>query len=65
MSILRLLHPLTEPESSQIEPSDGENRLDAALGQLQSVARKLAISHTKQVRVNKARQHFYFSDVFV
>ncbi|XP_035761235.1 bicaudal-D-related protein 2-like [Neolamprologus brichardi] len=48
LSILRLLHPLTEPESSQIEPSDGENRLDAALGQLQNVARKLAISHTKQ-----------------
>ncbi|XP_039473846.1 bicaudal-D-related protein 2-like [Oreochromis aureus] len=48
LSILRLLHPLTEPESSQIEPPDGENRLDAALAQLQNVARKLAISHTKQ-----------------
>ncbi|XP_022075531.2 bicaudal-D-related protein 2-like [Acanthochromis polyacanthus] len=48
LSILRLLHPLTEPESSQPEPSEGENCLDAALAQLQNVARKLAISQTKQ-----------------
>uniref|UniRef100_UPI003AB03C44 bicaudal-D-related protein 2-like n=1 Tax=Centroberyx gerrardi TaxID=166262 RepID=UPI003AB03C44 len=48
LSILRLLHPLTEPESGPAEPSAGENRLDAALSQLQSAARKLAISHTKQ-----------------
>ncbi|KAM9728011.1 bicaudal-D-related protein 2-like [Menidia menidia] len=48
LSILRLLRPLTEPESSQPEVCDGENGLDTALGQLQNVARKLAISHTKQ-----------------
>ncbi|XP_040906659.1 bicaudal-D-related protein 2-like [Toxotes jaculatrix] len=48
LSILRLLHPLTEATSSPPEPSCGENRLDAALAQLQTVARKLAISHTKQ-----------------
>ncbi|XP_023143336.2 bicaudal-D-related protein 2-like [Amphiprion ocellaris] len=48
LSILRLLHPLTEPESSQPEPCEGENCLDAALAQLQNVARKLAISQTKQ-----------------
>ncbi|GAA6232697.1 bicaudal D-related protein 2-like [Lates japonicus] len=48
LSILRLLHPLTEPESSLPKPDSGENRLDAALDQLQNVARKLAISHTKQ-----------------
>ncbi|KAM9348592.1 bicaudal-D-related protein 2-like [Symphorus nematophorus] len=48
LSVLRLLHPLTEPESSLPEPSQGENQLDAALAQLQNVARKLAISHTKQ-----------------
>ncbi|XP_074321835.1 LOW QUALITY PROTEIN: uncharacterized protein LOC103370353 [Stegastes partitus] len=48
LSILRLLHPLTEPETSQPEPSGGENCLDAALAQLQNVARKLAISQTKQ-----------------
>ncbi|XP_028278277.1 bicaudal-D-related protein 2-like isoform X2 [Parambassis ranga] len=48
LSVLRLLHPLTEPESSLPEPTEGENHLDVALAQLQSVARKLAISHTKQ-----------------
>ncbi|XP_018547911.1 bicaudal-D-related protein 2-like [Lates calcarifer] len=48
LSILRLLHPLTEPESSPPKPDSGKNRLDAALDELQNVARKLAISHTKQ-----------------
>ncbi|KAF7669086.1 hypothetical protein LDENG_00252110 [Lucifuga dentata] len=49
LSVLRLLYPLTEqPESSTPEPSDGENRLDTALSQLQFVARKLAITHTKK-----------------
>ncbi|XP_040005682.1 bicaudal-D-related protein 2-like [Xiphias gladius] len=48
LSVLRLLHPLTEPESSPPEPSHGENRLDTALAQLQNVARILAISHTTQ-----------------
>ncbi|KAM6907128.1 bicaudal-D-related protein 2-like [Xenentodon cancila] len=48
LSILRLLYPLTEPESSQPEPCDGADRLDAALAQLQNAARKLAISHTKK-----------------
>lgn len=48
LSILRLLHPLTEPESSQFEPPDEDSHLDTALAQLQNVARKLAISHTKQ-----------------
>ncbi|XP_067464428.1 bicaudal-D-related protein 2-like [Thunnus thynnus] len=48
LSVLRLLQPLTEPESSQPETSCGQNQLDAALAQLQNVARKLAISHTRQ-----------------
>lgn len=48
LSVLRLLQPLTEPESSTPEPSPGEKGLDTALAQLQSVARKLAISHTQQ-----------------
>ncbi|KAM3869264.1 bicaudal-D-related protein 2-like [Diretmus argenteus] len=48
LSILRLLHPLTEPESGLAEPSAQGNCLDAALSQLQNVARTLAISHTKQ-----------------
>lgn len=48
LSVLRLLHPLTESESSLPDPSNGENRLDHALSQLQNVARKLAISHTTQ-----------------
>ncbi|XP_056140641.1 bicaudal-D-related protein 2-like [Lampris incognitus] len=48
LSILRLLYPLTEPKSSPAEPTGQENCLDAALNQLQGVARKLAISHTKQ-----------------
>ncbi|XP_026183620.1 bicaudal-D-related protein 2-like [Mastacembelus armatus] len=49
LSILGLLHPLTELESNPTEPSRGDNCLDAALAQLKNVARKLAISHTKQV----------------
>lgn len=51
LSVLRLLSPLTEPESSLPEPSEGENRLDAALAQLQNVARTLAMTHTTQVNV--------------
>ncbi|KAM3601367.1 uncharacterized protein V6R79_011574 [Siganus canaliculatus] len=56
LSVLRLLHPLTEPESSLSEPSQGENRLDSALAQLQNVARKLAISQTKQVKCGKGAE---------
>ncbi|XP_068187860.1 bicaudal-D-related protein 2-like [Antennarius striatus] len=48
LSVLRLLHPLTESESSLPEASPGENQLDAALMQLQNVARKLVFSHTTQ-----------------
>ncbi|XP_015251484.1 PREDICTED: uncharacterized protein LOC107098361 [Cyprinodon variegatus] len=48
LSVLRLLNPLVEPESSKPEPRGGENRLDAALVELKNVARQLAISHTKQ-----------------
>ncbi|XP_037543275.1 bicaudal-D-related protein 2-like [Nematolebias whitei] len=48
LSVVRLLHPLVELESSHPEPARGENRLDAALAQLQFMARKLAISHTSQ-----------------
>lgn len=52
LSILRLLSPLTEPDSRAAElPPDGEKQLDAALAQLQNVARQLAISNTKQVNV--------------
>nr|XP_020491259.1 BICD family-like cargo adapter 2 [Labrus bergylta] len=53
MSVLRLLHPLTHQESSLPEHSNGENQLDSALVQLQNVARKLAISHTKQSNSGK------------
>lgn len=51
LSVLRLLSPLTESESSLPEPSEVENQLDAALAQLQNVARKLAMSHTTQVKL--------------
>lgn len=54
LSILRLLSPLTEPESGPPGPSQGEKKLDAALAQLQNVARKLAISHTTQVKAAPA-----------
>ncbi|XP_064860990.1 bicaudal-D-related protein 2-like [Oncorhynchus nerka] len=47
-SVLRLLLPLTEAESSTVEPSVQENSLDTALVLLQNVARKLALSHTAQ-----------------
>lgn len=52
LSVLRLLSPLTEPESGPLEPSHGGNQLDAALAQLQNVARKLAFSHTTQVNTH-------------
>ncbi|XP_058483290.1 bicaudal-D-related protein 2-like [Solea solea] len=48
LSVLRLLHPLTDNELSTPEPPRGDKCLDIALGQLQNVARHLAISHTKQ-----------------
>ncbi|XP_049448185.1 bicaudal-D-related protein 2-like isoform X1 [Epinephelus fuscoguttatus] len=48
LSVLRLLRPLTESQSSQCEPPQGENQLDASLAQLQNVARELAIHHTKE-----------------
>ncbi|CAL8266295.1 unnamed protein product [Merluccius merluccius] len=48
LSILRLLHPLTQPQSALAESSPGANRLDAVLSQLQTVARTLAISHGKE-----------------
>lgn len=51
LSVLRLLGPLTEPEWGLPEPSQGQNRLDTALTQLQSVARKLATSHTTEVNM--------------
>lgn len=47
LSVLRLLHPLIDPGSSQPLPRGGENRLDNALAELKNVARQLAISHTK------------------
>lgn len=56
LSILRLLHPLTEPESGLSESSQGENQLDVALAQLKNVARKLALSQTKQVTEMKLNQ---------
>lgn len=55
LSILRLLHPLTDP--GPLKVPEGENRLDAALNQLQFVSRKLALDHTKDSvssRSNKA-----------
>lgn len=53
LSVLRLLRPLTESESSQPEPPQGGNQLDASLAQLQTVARELAICHTKQFKSSK------------
>lgn len=47
-SILHILHPLTEPMSRPLKTPSGENLLDAALLQLQFVARKLALDHTSQ-----------------
>lgn len=53
LSILRLLSPLTEPDSRSVQPPPGgEKQLDATLAQLQNVARQLAISNTKQVNVH-------------
>ncbi|XP_037604420.1 bicaudal-D-related protein 2-like isoform X3 [Sebastes umbrosus] len=55
LSILRLLSPLTESESSPPPSSPGENRLDKSLSQLQNVARLLAISHTQQSKSGKGK----------
>ncbi|KAJ0004596.1 hypothetical protein NQD34_010810 [Periophthalmus magnuspinnatus] len=48
LSILRLLHPLTEPEAGPLKVPQGDNKLDEALLQLQFVSRKLAMDHTTQ-----------------
>ncbi|KAG7259920.1 hypothetical protein CRUP_028883, partial [Coryphaenoides rupestris] len=48
LSILRLLRSLSEPQHGLTEVPPGAGRLDAALGQLQTVARTLAISHGQQ-----------------
>lgn len=66
LSILRLLSPLNEPDSRSAElPPDGEKQLDAALAQLQNVARQLAIRKTKQVNVqpvcSKARCSYHIT----
>ncbi|XP_034406861.1 bicaudal-D-related protein 2-like [Cyclopterus lumpus] len=56
LSILRLLHPLTESGSSMgPQPSQEDIHLDASLAQLQNVARELAISHTKQFKSGKGK----------
>ncbi|XP_031713283.1 bicaudal-D-related protein 2-like [Anarrhichthys ocellatus] len=56
LSILRLLRPLTESGSSLgPKTSHGENHLDTSLVQLQSVARELAINHTKQFNSGKGK----------
>lgn len=57
LSILRLLHPLTDPEP--LKAPEGDSRLDAALLQLQFVSRKLALQQTqdnKSGRSNKVEE---------
>jgi len=49
LSILRLLRSLSGPQHGLAEVPPGAGRLDAALGQLQTVARTLAISHGQRV----------------
>uniref|UniRef100_UPI0037E983FC bicaudal-D-related protein 2-like n=1 Tax=Semicossyphus pulcher TaxID=241346 RepID=UPI0037E983FC len=56
LSVLRLLHPLTEPGSILTVSANGENQLDHALVQLQNVSRKLAISHTNQYNSGKGAE---------
>ncbi|XP_053703652.1 bicaudal-D-related protein 2-like [Synchiropus splendidus] len=46
LSVLRLLHPLTQVEFSA--PEQAETQLDTALVQLKIVARQLAVGHTQQ-----------------
>ncbi|TNN66397.1 Bicaudal D-related protein 1 [Liparis tanakae] len=56
LSILRLLHPLTEAGSSMSPQASPEDQhLDTSLAQLQNVARELAISHTKQFKSGKGK----------
>ncbi|XP_054610429.1 bicaudal-D-related protein 2-like [Dunckerocampus dactyliophorus] len=48
LSILSLLQLMTDPNASPAQPPHGGNRLDAALAQLQDVARKLAMTGTQK-----------------
>ncbi|KAJ0061542.1 hypothetical protein NL108_005734 [Boleophthalmus pectinirostris] len=50
LSILRLLHPLTEPDAGPLKAPEGGKQLDAALLQLQFVSRKLAMDHASQAK---------------
>ncbi|XP_076024664.1 bicaudal-D-related protein 2-like [Genypterus blacodes] len=54
LSVLRLLNPLTE--SNPTEPPQDHTCLDTALSQLQLVARKLAMNHTKKGRTSGSEQ---------
>lgn len=56
LSVLRLLFPLTENSFKQPELSGGNNRLDAALDQLQKVARSLAVSHTAKQEFRSGKE---------
>lgn len=52
LSILRLLHPLTDP--GPLAVPEGDNQLDAALKQLQFVSRKLALDHAQDGQFSRS-----------
>ncbi|XP_029956722.1 bicaudal-D-related protein 2-like [Salarias fasciatus] len=56
LSVLRLLFPLTDSSFKQPELSEGASRLDAALDQLQKVARSLAVSHTAKQEFRSGKE---------
>ncbi|RXN27070.1 bicaudal D-related 1-like protein [Labeo rohita] len=47
-SVVKLLLPLTDLESAEVDQPSQTNPLDKALLQLQNVARRLAVNHTSQ-----------------
>ncbi|XP_068456622.1 bicaudal-D-related protein 2-like [Clinocottus analis] len=56
LSILRLLHPLTESGSSLgPNPSHEDHHLDTSLAQLQDVARQLAFNYNNQFQSGKGK----------
>ncbi|XP_034034059.1 bicaudal-D-related protein 2-like isoform X2 [Thalassophryne amazonica] len=55
LSVLKLLHPLTDPEAGPVDLPTGDTRLEVALTELQLVARKLAINHTQQVKSGRGK----------
>ncbi|KAI2651327.1 BICD family-like cargo adapter 1 [Labeo rohita] len=54
-SVVKLLLPLTDLESAEVDQPSQTNPLDKALLQLQNVARRLAVNHTSQTELLRSK----------